>query len=40
MSRLRSKWGLMVAGSALLTLQIGQCLGDMIQDILIFNWVN
>ena len=41
MSRfLRAKWGLLVAGSALVSLQVGQCIGDLIQDILIFNWVN
>jgi len=41
MSRfLRSKWGLMVAGSALVTLQVGQCIGDFIEDALIFAWVN
>jgi hypothetical protein len=40
MSRIRSKWGILVAGSALLTLQIGQCLGDFLEDIIVFNWVN
>jgi len=37
---LRKKWGLMMAGSTLFTLQLGQCLGDMIEDWVIFSIVN
>jgi hypothetical protein len=40
MSRICSKWGILIAGSALLTLQVGQCLGDFFEDIIVFNWVN
>jgi hypothetical protein len=30
----------MIAGSALVTLQLGQCIGDFLEDLLIFNFVN
>jgi len=41
MSRvLRSKWGLMIAGSALVCLQVGQCIGDFLQDFFIFRMVD
>ena len=36
----RTKWGLLVAGSALMSLQFGQCIADFIQDALVFGWVN
>jgi hypothetical protein len=37
---LRKKWGLMIAGSALFTLQFGQCIGDFIEDAIVFSIVN
>ena len=37
---LRKKWGLMIAGSALFTLQLGQCIGDLIEDAIIFSIVD
>jgi hypothetical protein len=37
---LRKKWGLMIAGSALFTLQLGQCIGDFIEDAIIFSIVD
>jgi hypothetical protein len=40
MSRIRSKWALLVAGSALFSLQIGQCLADFLEDAIVFRWVN
>ena len=37
---LRSKWALLAAGASLTTLQLGQCIGDFLQDAIIFRWVN
>jgi hypothetical protein len=37
---LRSKWALLAAGASLMTLQLGQCIGDFLQDAIIFRWVN
>lgn len=37
---LRKKWGLMMAGSALVTLQLGQCIGDLIEDAIVFGWID
>jgi hypothetical protein len=36
----RSKWAMLTAGSALMALQIGQCIGDLIEDAIVFRWVN
>ena len=37
---LRAKWGLLVCGSSLVALQLGQCIGDLIEDIFIFNIID
>ena len=37
---LRSKWALLAVGASLTTLQWGQCLGDFMQDAILFRWVN
>ncbi len=36
----RSKWALLAAGSTLMALQLGQCIGDFIEDAIVFRWVN
>jgi hypothetical protein len=37
---LRSKWALLTTGASLAVLQIPQCIGDILQDTLVFRWVN
>jgi hypothetical protein len=38
--RVRVKWGLLVCGSALAALQLGQCVADFLEDMFIFRAVN
>lgn len=40
MKRVFSKWGLLVASSTVAALQLGQCLGDFIQDSIFFSVIN
>jgi hypothetical protein len=35
-----AKWGLLVCGSSLAALQLGQCIADFIEDAIVFRWVN
>lgn len=34
------KWGLLICGTSLATLQLGQCIADFIEDAIVFRWVN
>jgi hypothetical protein len=40
LKRLRIRWGLLVVGSAVTALGIGQCIGDFLEDAFIFRVVN
>ena len=40
LKKVSAKWGLLVFGSSLAALQLGQCIADVLEDVLIFNWVD
>ena len=40
LKKLGAKWGLLVCGSSLAALQLGQCLADFLEDVIVFNVVN
>ena len=40
LKKVRAKWGLLICGSSLAALGIGQCVADVIEDIIVFNVVD
>ena len=40
LKRFRMKWGLLIGGSTLAALSLGQCVGDFLEDMFIFRAVN